>query len=165
MLVTCVGSKQAREGVDFLPLTVDYEEKLYSVGRVPGSFGRREGKAPDKAILISRLIDRPIRPLFAKGYCNDVQVMAVTLSAEDENPTDTLAMLGASVAIGLAGLPFKGPLGAVRVARCDGHFVANAKLSNNERVRYRYCCGRNRVFIMMVEAGCKMVSEKDILAA
>src|SRR3984893_8994888 len=105
ILVTATESRQARE-IDYFPLLVDYEEKLYAVGRVPGSFGRREGKAPDKAILISRLIDRPIRPLFEKGYCNDVQVMAVVMSADDDNPTDTLAMLGASVAVGLAGLPF-----------------------------------------------------------
>jgi len=165
ILVTCVGSKQAREGVDFLPLTVDYEEKLYSVGRVPGSFGRREGKAPDKAILISRLIDRPIRPLFAKGYCNDVQVMAITLSSEDENPTDTLAMLGASIAIGLAGLPFKGPLGAVRVARANGHFIANPSYQLMSESDIDIVVAGTETSIMMVEAGCKFVSEKDILAA
>jgi polyribonucleotide nucleotidyltransferase len=165
VLVTCVGSKQARVGVDFLPLTVDYEEKLYSVGRVPGSFGRREGKAPDKAILISRLIDRPVRPLFAKGYCNDVQVMAITLSAEDENPTDTLAMLGASIAIGLAGLPFKGPLGAVRVARADGNFVANPSYEIMSESDLDIVVAGTETSIMMVEAGCKFVSEKDILAA
>ena len=165
ILVTCVAGKEAREGVDFLPLTVDYEEKLYSVGRVPGSFGRREGKAPDKAILISRLIDRPIRPLFAKGYCNDVQVMAVTLSAEDENPADTLSMLGASVAIGLAGLPFKGPLGAVRVARIDGHFVANPSYQIMSESDLDIVVAGTETSIMMVEAGCKMVSEKDVLAA
>ncbi len=165
VLVTCVGSKQVREGIDFLPLTVDYEEKLYSVGRVPGSFGRREGKAPDKAILISRLIDRPIRPLFAKGYCNDVQIMAITLSAEDENPTDTLSMLGASVAIGLAGLPFSGPLGAVRVARVDGHFVANPSHQVMSESDIDIVVAGTESSIMMVEAGCTMVSEKDILAA
>lgn len=165
VLVTCVGSKQVREGIDFLPLTVDYEEKLYSVGRVPGSFGRCEGKAPDKAILISRLIDRPIRPLFAKGYCNDVQIMAITLSAEDENPTDTLSMLGASVAIGLAGLPFSGPLGAVRVARVDGHFVANPSHQVMSESDIDIVVAGTESSIMMVEAGCTMVSEKDILAA
>lgn len=165
VLVTCVASKEAREGVDFLPLTVDYEEKLYSVGRVPGSFGRREGKAPDKAILISRLIDRPIRPLFAKGYCNDVQVMAVTLSAEDENPTDTLAMLGASVAIGLAGLPFNGPLGAVRVSRVEGKLIANPNYQVMSESDLDIVVAGTETSIMMVEAGCKMVSEKDVLDA
>jgi len=165
VLVTCVGSKQAREGIDFLPLTVDYEEKLYAVGRVPGSFGRREGKAPDKAILISRLIDRPIRPLFELGYCNDVQVMAITMSADDDHPTDTLAMLGASVAIGLAGLPFKGPLGAVRVSRIGGELVANPGYDQIAETDIDIVVAGTETSIMMVEAGCKMVSEKDILAA
>jgi len=165
VLVACVDSKEPREGIDFLPLTVDYEEKLYAVGRVPGSFGRREGKAPDKAILISRLIDRPIRPLFEKGYCNDVQIMAVTMSADDDNPTDTLAMLGASVAVGLAGLPFKGPLGAVRVSRNDGQFVANPSYEQIAETDIDIVVAGTENSIMMVEAGCKMVSEKDILAA
>jgi polyribonucleotide nucleotidyltransferase len=106
VLVTCTESRNVRDGIDYFPLLVDYEEKLYSVGRVPGSFGRREGKAPDKAILTSRLIDRPIRPLFKEGYKNDVQIVATTMSADQETPPDTLAMLGASFAIELAGLPF-----------------------------------------------------------
>ncbi len=165
VLVTCVSSKEAREGIDFLPLTVDYEEKLYSVGRVPGSFGRREGRAPDKAILISRLIDRPIRPLFEQGYTKDVQIMATTLSAEDENPTDTLCMLGASIAIGLAGLPFKGPLGAVRVSRIDGNFVANPSHQQIIESDLDIVVAGTETSIMMVEAGCKLVTEKDILAA
>ena len=93
LLVTCTESREPREGIDFFPLLVDYEEKLYAVGRVPGSFLRREGRASDKAILTSRLIDRPIRPLFKKGYRKDVQVVATAMSADQENPTDTLAML------------------------------------------------------------------------
>src|ERR1700733_2361446 len=117
VLVSATESKNIRDGIDYFPLLVDYEEKLYAVGRVPGSFGRREGKAPDKAILTSRLIDRPIRPLFEEGYRNDVQIVATAMSADHETPTDTLAMLGASIAIGLAGLPFNGPIGAVRVGR------------------------------------------------
>ncbi len=165
VLVTCQDSKQPREGIDFLPLTVDYEEKLYAVGRVPGSFGRREGKAPDKAILISRLIDRPMRPLFETGYCNDVQIMAVAMSADDENPIDTLAMFGASVAIGLAGLPFKGPVGAVRVVRVDGHFIANPSYQQISETDIDIVVAGTENSIMMVEAGCKMASEKDILAA
>ncbi len=165
VLVTCTESPEPREGVDFLPLTVDYEEKLYAVGRVPGSFGRREGKAPDKSILTSRLIDRPMRPLFDKGYCNDVQIMAIAMSADDDNPTDILSMLGASVAIGLAGLPFKGPVGAVRVARINGQFIANPGYEQINDSDMDMVIAGTETSIMMVEAGCKMVSEKDILAA
>ncbi|MBC7997208.1 MAG: polyribonucleotide nucleotidyltransferase, partial [Leptolyngbya sp.] len=117
LLVTATESKNIRDNIDYFPLLVDYEEKLYAVGRVPGSFGRREGKAPDKAILTSRLIDRPIRPLFPEGYRNDVQIVATVMSADQETPTDVLAMLGASVALAVGGLPFNGPIGAVRVGR------------------------------------------------
>jgi polyribonucleotide nucleotidyltransferase len=165
LLVTCTESKQTREGIDYFPLLVDYEEKLYAVGRVPGSFGRREGKAPDKAILISRLIDRPIRPLFEEGYRNDVQIMATAMSADEENPTDTLAMLGASVAIELAGLPFKGPIGAVRIGRVEGRMIANPSHAQIAESDLDLVVAGTESSIMMVEAGCKMVSEKDILTA
>jgi len=165
LLVTCTESKEERQGIDYFPLLVDYEEKLYAVGRVPGSFGRREGKAPDKAILISRLIDRPIRPLFEEGYRNDVQIMATAMSADEENPTDTLAMLGASVATELAGLPFKGPIGAVRVGRIDGRLVANPSYAQIAESDIDLVVAGTESSIMMVEAGCRMVSEKDVLAA
>ena len=165
VLVTATESKQPKEGIDYFPLLVDYEEKLYAVGRVPGSFGRREGKAPDKAVLTSRLIDRPIRPLFVEGYRNDVQIVATAMSADQENPTDMLAMLGASVAIGLAGLPFNGPIGAVRVARVNGKFVANPSYQQIEESDIDIVIAGTENSIMMVEAGCKVVSEKDVLAA
>src|SRR5271170_6549181 len=125
LLVSATESRNTREGIDYFPLLVDFEEKLYSVGRVPGSFTRRESKPPDKAILTSRLIDRPIRPLFVEGYRQDVMVVATTLSVDPENPPDVLAMLGASFALEVAGLPFMGPIGAVRVARLKGKLVAN----------------------------------------
>jgi len=165
VLVTATESKTIRDGIDYFPLLVDYEEKLYSVGRVPGSFGRREGKMPDKAVLISRLIDRPIRPLFPEGYRNDVQVAAIAMSADHEHPTDTLAMLGASVAIGLAGLPFNGPIGAVRVGRVNGKFIGNPSYSQMEESDIDLVVAGTESSIMMVEAGCKLVTEKDILAA
>ena len=165
VLVTCTESKNAREGIDYFPLLVDYEEKLYAVGRVPGSFGRREGKAPDKAILISRLIDRPIRPLFEEGYRKDVQIMATAMSADEDNPTDTLAMLGASIAIGLAGLPFKGPIGAVRVGRLNGRFIVNPSYAEITESDLDLVVAGTESSIMMVEAGARMVSEKDVLAA
>lgn len=165
VLVCCTESKKVREGIDYFPLLVDYEEKLYAVGRVPGSFGRREGKAPDKAILISRLIDRPIRPLFQDGYFADVQIMATAMSADQENPTDTLAMLGASFAIELAGLPFNGPLGAVRVSKIGSKFIANPTYEQIEQSDIDIVVAGTDSSIMMVEAGLKLVSERDCLAA
>lgn len=165
VLVTCVESKEAREGIDYFPLLVDYEEKLYAVGRVPGSFGRREGKAPDKAILTSRLIDRPIRPLFQEGYRNDVQIMATAMSSDEETPTDVLAMLGASVAIELAGLPFKGPIGAVRVGRVEGRLICNPTYTQIAESDLDIVVSGTESSIMMVEAGCRMISERDVLAA
>jgi polyribonucleotide nucleotidyltransferase len=164
VLVTCCESKKVRDGIDYFPLLVDYEEKLYAVGRVPGSFGRREGKAPDKAILTSRLIDRPIRPLFAEGYRNDVQIVATTMSADMENPSDTLAMLGASFALELAGLPFKGPIGAVRVGRVAGKLIANPTYQQIEESDMDLIVAGTESSIMMVEAGCNLVSERDVLA-
>lgn len=165
VLVTATESKQVREGIDYFPLLVDYEEKLYAVGRVPGSFGRREGKAPDKAVLISRLIDRPIRPLFREGYRNDVQIVATAMSSDQENLTDTLAMLGASVALEFAGLPFNGPIGAVRVGRVNGKLIGNPTYQQMEESDIDIVVAGTESSIMMVEAGCKMVSEKDVLAA
>lgn len=165
VLVTATESSQVRDNIDYFPLLVDYEEKLYAVGRVPGSFGRREGKAPDKAILTSRLIDRPIRPLFAEGYRNDVQIVATVMSADMENPPDTLAMLGASLAIELAGLPFKGPIGAVRVGRVAGRLIANPNYAQIDESDMDIVVAGTESSIMMVEAGCKMVSEKDVLEA
>ncbi len=165
VLVTCTASEKAREGIDYFPLLVDYEEKLYAVGRVPGSFPRREGKAPDKAILISRLIDRPIRPLFKEGYRQDVQIVATCMSADQINPPDTLAMLGASLAIELAGLPFNGPIGAVRVGRVKGKLVANPTFEQLDESDLDIVVSGTESSIMMVEAGCNIVSEKDVLAA
>lgn len=165
VLVTCTESKEAREGIDYFPLLVDYEEKLYSVGRVPGSFPRREGKAPDKAILTSRLIDRPIRPLFPYSYRNDVQIVATVMSADHAAPPDTLAMLGASVATVLAGVPFMGPIGAVRVGRIDGKMIPNPSYEELDQSDLDIVVAGTADSIMMVEAGCKLVSEQDVLKA
>ncbi len=165
VLVTCTQSREARDGIDFFPLLVDYEEKLYAVGRVPGSFLRREGRAPDKAILTSRLIDRPIRPLFDYTYRKDVQIVATAMSADQENPPDTLAMLGASVAISLAGLPFAGPIGAVRVGRVKGKLIANPTYEQIDQSDIDLVVAGTEDSIMMVEAGCKLVNERDVLAA
>ncbi len=167
LLVSVTESKQPREGIDFFPLLVDFEEKLYSVGRVPGSFTRREGKPTDKAILVSRLIDRPIRPLFKEGYKKDVMVVAICMSSDQENPPDTLAMLGASCAIELAGLPFAGPIGAVRVGRVKGtqKMIINPTYDQIAESDMDIIIAGTENSIMMVEAGCQMVSERDVLAA
>lgn len=165
LLVSCTESKNVREGIDYFPLLVDYEEKLYSVGRVPGSFTRREGKPTDKAILVSRLIDRPIRPLFKEGYKQDVMIVATCMSADQENPPDTLAMLGASIAIELAGLPFAGPIGAVRVGRVKGKLVANPTYEQMAESDMDIVIAGTESSIMMVEAGCQIVTETDVLAA
>ncbi len=165
LLVTCTAGKTPRDGIDYFPLLVDFEEKLYAVGRIPGSFTRREGKMPDKAILVSRLIDRPLRPLFNYNYRNDVMVVAICMSSDQVNPPDTLAMLGASVAVELASLPFNGPIGAVRVGRVEGRFIANPSYEQMEASDLDLVVAGTESSIMMVEAGSQMVSERDMLAA
>ncbi len=165
LLVTCTAGKNPREGIDYFPLLVDYEEKLYAVGRIPGSFPRREGKMPDKAILVSRLIDRPLRPLFNYNYRNDVMVVAVCMSSDLENPPDALAMLGAAVAVELSGLPFAGPVGAVRVGRVDGQLIANPTYEQMAVSDIDLIVAGTENSIMMVEAGCQIVTERDVLAA
>jgi polyribonucleotide nucleotidyltransferase len=125
VLATTVGRTEPREGADFFPLTVDVEERMYAAGRIPGSFFRREGRPTDLAILTCRLIDRPLRPSFVEGLRNEVQVVVTVLSVDMENQYDIPAMNAASLAVGIAGLPFDGPVGAVRVGMVDGQFVAN----------------------------------------
>ena len=165
LIVTCTAGKTPRDGIDYFPLLVDFEEKLYAVGRVPGSFTRREGKMPDKAILVSRLIDRPLRPLFNYNYRNDVMVVALCVSADQENPPDTLAMLGASVAVELSGLPFNGPIGAVRVGRVEGRLIANPTYEQMAVSDLDLVVAGTESSIMMVEAGSQIVTERDMLAA
>src|SRR5436309_2195137 len=125
VLATCVASKTAREGQDFFPLTVEYRERAYAGGRIPGGYFKREGAPVKKETLTSRLIDRPIRPLFPDGFKNEVQVICLVVSGDQENDPDVLAMNGASAALCLSGIPFDGPVGAVRVGQVDGQFVVN----------------------------------------
>src|SRR5579871_1400778 len=125
VLATVVGTTSPREGIDFFPLTVDYEERMYAAGKIPGGFIKREGRASQSAILTCRLTDRPIRPLFPKGYRNEVQVIITVLSADQENDPDILAMNGASAALSISDIPWSGPVGAVRVGYIDGDFVVN----------------------------------------
>ncbi|MBO5115209.1 MAG: polyribonucleotide nucleotidyltransferase [Peptococcaceae bacterium] len=165
VLVTAVGAKEPKDGVDFFPLTVDYEEKLYAAGKIPGGFLKREGKASEKAILSSRLIDRPIRPLFPKGYHNDVQVVATVLSVDMDNAPDVLAMVGASAALHLSQVPFMGPIAGVVVGLVDGEFIINPSQEQEEKSLMHLTVAGTADAVMMVEAGAKEVPEATILDA
>ena len=165
VLATATGSKAPRDGIDFFPLTVDYEERLYAVGKIPGGFIKREGRPSEKAILSSRLIDRPIRPLFPKGYRNDVQIVATVLSVDQDNPPDVLAMIGASAALHLSQIPFKGPTAAVAVGLVDGEFVINPTLAQAEKSTLHLVVAGTADAVMMVEAGAQEVPEMVILDA
>lgn len=165
VLVTATGSKLPREGVDFFPLTVDFEEKLYAVGRIPGSFLRREGRASEKGTLSARLIDRPIRPLFPEGYRNDVQVVATVLSVEQDNEPDMVAMVGASAALHLSHIPFMGPIAGVHVGLINDEFVINPTEAQRTESILELSVAGTADAIMMVEAGANEVSEEQVLQA
>lgn len=165
IMVTATGSEKPRPGIDFFPLLVDFEEKMYSVGRLPGGYLKREGKPSDKATLTSRLIDRPIRPLWPDGYRNDVQVVATLLSMDSNIQPDVLAIFGASMALELSGLPFAGPVGGVRVARLNGQFIVNPTFKQTEESDLDLVVAGTADSIMMVEAGAEFVSEDDLLKA
>ena len=163
--VTVCASKEAREDIDFLPLSCDYEEKMYASGKIPGGFIRREGRPSEKAILSSRLMDRPLRPLFPKGYHNDVVVVATVMSADLDCETDIMAMVGASVAIATSDIPWEGPIAAVRVGRVDGRFIINPTLEQREQSDINLTVAGTKDAIMMVEAGADEVSEEVMLDA
>ena len=165
LFVHAAVSPEPRVGIDFFPLLIDYEERMSAIGKIPGGYNRSEGKASDKAILASRLIDRPIRPLFPKGYRNDIQIVAQLFSADMENQPDVLAILGASAALMLAGVPFEGPVGAVRVGRVDGQMIANPTFAECEKSDMNIVIAGTKESVIMVEAGCNFVSEDDIMAA
>ena len=128
VLVNATVADSPRPGIDFFPLSVDFEEKLYSVGRIPGSWNRREGRPGEKAILTSRLIDRPLRPLFPKGMRHDVSVVATVMSVEQDNIPDIPAMIGASAALSVSCIPWAGPIGAVNIGYIDGEYIVNPRL-------------------------------------
>lgn len=165
ILVTATMSEDPRPGVDFFPLTVDYEEKMSAVGKIPGGFLRKEGKPGDKAILASRLIDRPIRPLFPKGFRNDVQIVASVLSSDQEEHPDVYAILGASFALTLSPAPFEGPIGAVRIGRIDGQMIINPTYAQSEKGDMNIVVAGSKESVIMVEAGLNFVTEEDIIAA
>lgn len=165
VLVTATTSKEPREGVDFFPLTVDYEEKMYAVGKIPGGFLRREGRATEAATLSARLIDRPIRPLFPKGYRCDVQIVATVLSAEADNEPDMCAMIGASAALHLSSAPFMGPIAGVSVGLIGDEFIINPTETQRAESRMHLSVAGTFDAIMMVEAGAKEVPEEQMLDA
>lgn len=165
LFVHATVSKAPRVGIDFFPLLIDYEERMSAIGRIPGGFNRSEGKASDNAVLVSRLIDRPIRPLFPKGYRNDIQIVAQLFSYDQENQADTLAMLGASYALMLSGAPFEGPIGAVRVSKLDGQLIANPTHQQADKSDLDIVIAGTADSVIMVEAGCKFVTEEDIMEA
>ncbi|QGZ90423.1 polyribonucleotide nucleotidyltransferase [Microcystis aeruginosa] len=164
VLVTATTAK-AREGVDFLPLTVDYEERLYAAGRIPGGFLRREGRPPEKAILTGRLIDRPLRPLFPSWLRDDIQVVATTLSMDEEVPPDVLAVTGASVAVMLAGIPFQGPMAAVRVGLLGDEFIINPTYKEIHNGELDLVVAGSPEGVVMIEAGANQLPERDIIEA
>lgn len=156
---------EPRQGIDFFPLTVDYEERMYAGGRIPGSFFRREGRPSEEAILIARLTDRPIRPLFPKDLRNDVQVIVYSFSADTENPIDILAVNAASAALMISDIPWGGPVGAVRIGRINGEFLVNPTFSEKSESDLDLRVAGTRDAILMVECGAAMVSEEVIVAA
>ena len=166
VLVTAVSTDQIREGIDFLPLTVEYQEMSYAGGRIPGNFFRRDmGRPGERETLTSRLIDRPLRPLFPDNYYYETQVIATVLSTDKENEADVLAMLGASTALEISDIPFAGPIAGVRVGRVDGRFIANPTLSEQVESDINLIVACNRSGITMVESGSLFVSESDMIEA
>ncbi len=165
LLVTAVVAKQPREGVDFLPLLVDYEERLYSVGKIPGSFLRREGKPTESAILAARAIDRSLRPLFPENFTRDIQVVVTVLSVDPDNPSDTTALIGASLAVGVSEIPFAGPVAAVHLGRVDGRFIINPTSEQSSKSEMDLIIAGTKDAVTMVEAGAKEVPEEIILEA
>jgi polyribonucleotide nucleotidyltransferase len=165
VLSTATMSKEPREGIDFFPLTCDYEEKLYAAGRIPGSFLRREGRPSEQAILTSRLTDRPIRPLFPDGFRNDVQIVSTVLSVDQESDPAILSINGASAALTISDIPFQGPIGAVRMGYIDGQLVVNPLLPDMERSDLDLVVAGTADAILMVEAGAKGVSEDLVVEA
>lgn len=165
MLVTACASNGPRDGINFLPLTCEFEEKLYSVGKIPGGFIKREGKPSDNATLIARLMDRPIRPLFPENFRNDVQIIATPLSVDHENSLEMLAMIGSSIALSISDIPFQGPTAAVKVASCDGEFIINPDLKQREFSTMDLIVAGTEENITMVEASCDIVPDEKVLEA
>ena len=163
--VTACASKEPRPDIDFFPLSCDYEERMYAAGKIPGGFIKREGRPSEKATLCSRLMDRPLRPLFPKGYYNDVVVVATVMSVDPDCETDIMAMIGSSVALATSDIPWEGPTGSVRVGMVDGQFVVNPTLEQREKSLMNLTVAGTKEAIMMVEAGAEEVPESIMLDA
>ncbi|MBX6341762.1 MAG: polyribonucleotide nucleotidyltransferase, partial [Thermomicrobiaceae bacterium] len=165
VLSTAVGEREPREGLDFFPLTVDYEEKMYAAGKIPGGFIKREGRPSEKAILSARLTDRPLRPLFPKGYRAEVQIITTVLSADQENDPDILSIIGASAALTLSEIPWNGPVGAVRVGDIDGELVINPTSHQLIDSKLDMVVAGTADAVMMVEGEAREISEERMLQA
>ena len=165
VLVTATASRNIREGIDFFPLVVDYQEMAYAAGKIPGGFFKREGRPTEKEILTSRLIDRPLRPLFPKGFLNEVQIIATVLSADQENDTDVLAICGASTALQISNIPFQGPIAGVRVGRVQGQWICNPTRTQLSQSDVNLIVAGSREGVVMVEGGGQEMSEEDLLEA
>ena len=163
--VTAVASKEPRPDIDFFPLSRDYEEKMYAAGKIPGGFIKREGRPSEKAILNSRLMDRPLRPLFPKGFFNDVQVVATVMCVDNDAPSEIAAMIGSSVALAISDIPWDGPTGSVLIGMVDGQFIVNPSLAQREESCMHLVVSGTKDAIMMVEAGANEVPEETILDA
>jgi len=163
--VTAVASKEPRPDIDFFPLSCDYEEKMYAAGKIPGGFIKREGRPSEKAVLNSRLMDRPLRPLFPKGFFNDVQVIATVMCVDNDAPSEIAAMIGSSVALAISDIPWDGPTGSVLIGMVDGQFIVNPSLAQREESSMHLVVSGTKDAIMMVEAGANEVPEETILDA
>ena len=165
LLVTATASKEAREGIDFFPLTVDYEERMYSVGKIPGGFIKREGRPTEKAILAARLTDRPLRPLFPKGFRHAVHIVATVMSMDQDNPPEIAAINGASLALSISDIPFAGPVGAVMIGYVDGKLITNPNMEERDKSDLHLTVAGTKDAIMMVESGANEVSKEVIIDA
>lgn len=165
VLTNVTMAKAPRDGIDFFPLGVDFEEKMYAVGKIPGGFKKREGRPSDKAILTSRLIDRPIRPLFPKGLFNDVAVVATALSVDTNIPPEVFGMLGSSIALSVSDIPWNGPTGSVVVGYVDGEYIINPDSEQREKSKLHLSLSGTKDAVMMVEAGAQEITEEEMLGA
>ena len=165
VLCTAVFKKEAKPGIDFFPLTVNYQEKAFAAGKIPGGFFKREGRPSEKETLTSRLIDRPIRPLFVKGFRNETQVVTTVMSHDLENNPDVVAMIGASAALTISGAPFLGPIGGARVGMIDGEFVLNPTAEQMEETDLDLMVAGTQEGVLMVESEAQELSEQTMLDA
>ena len=165
VLVTAVATKEAKEGQDFFPLTVNYTEKAYAGGKIPGGFFKREARPSDPETLTCRLIDRPIRPLFPENFLNDTQIIATVVSADQDNDPAILSMLGASAALMISDIPFQGPIAGAKVGRVDGKLICNPTAEELENSDFEIVVAASRDAVIMVEGEAKFVSEEDLLEA